>query len=112
MPSKYTASLIAAAFVLAPLVAHGQSQDAPAMPDGKGKQLVEGLCSACHSLSLIKNSSGYSRDQWRELTSYMVNLSGSPAQQNEVLDYLAKNFPAGDSRRPAKAMPGFRSEDT
>jgi virginiamycin B lyase len=104
MRIKSTAFLIAAAFVLAPLAGH--AQDAPAMPDGKGKQLVEGLCSSCHSLSLIKNSSGYNRDQWRELTSYMVNLSGSPAQQNEVLDYLAKNFPAGDSRRPAKAMPG------
>ena len=37
----------------------------------------------------------------------MVNMSGSPAQMNEVLDYLATHFPAGDTnRRAAKVVPG------
>ena len=101
------ASVVAAALGAGWTAAHAQMQDQPSMPNGKGKQLVESMCSACHSLQLIKNSIGYSREHWRELTSYMVNMSGSPAQQNEVLDYLATNFPEGDAnKRPAKPVSG------
>jgi virginiamycin B lyase len=107
MRTVLTASFLAAAFALSPLVVNAQGKPAatPPMPEGKGRPLVEGMCSACHSLDLIKNSSGYTRDQWRELTSYMVDMSKSPAQQNEVLDYLAASFPP-NNRRAAKQVPG------
>ena len=107
MSKPLTASAVAAVLAAASIAAHAQMQGKPPMPDGRGKQLVEALCSSCHALQLIQNSSGYTRDQWRELTSYMVNMSGSPAQMNEVLDYLAKNYPPGDTnRRAAKVVPG------
>ena len=106
MSKALTASAVAV-LAAASIAAHAQTQGKPSMPDGRGKQLVEALCSSCHALQLINNSSGYTRDQWRELTSYMVNMSGSPAQMNEVLDYLEKNFPPGDTnRRAAKAVSG------
>src|SRR5262245_24208182 len=98
--------LVAAAFALAPLAAGAQGQaKAPSLPDGKGRQLVESVCSACHALQLISASSGYTREHWKELTGYMIDLSGSPSQQGEILDYLAANFPPND-RRAAKLVPG------
>jgi virginiamycin B lyase len=106
MTRTLTASLIAAAFMLLPLAGAAQEQvKGPPLPDGKGKQLVEGMCSGCHALQLIHNSSGYTRDQWKELVGYMVDLSGSAAQQNEVLDYLATSFPP-NNKRPSKPVPG------
>jgi virginiamycin B lyase len=101
------ASAVAAVLAAASFAAHAQTQGQPPMPEGKGKQLVSALCSSCHSLSLLHNSSGYTREQWRELTSHMVNMSASPAQMNEVLDYLAASFPPGDTKRTAaKQVPG------
>jgi virginiamycin B lyase len=105
MTRAISAALISAAFALIPLTAAAQGQKPPAMPEGAGKQLVEGLCSSCHALQLIHNSSGYTRDQWKELTGYMVDMSGSAAQQNEVLDYLTKNFPP-ENPRAGKQVPG------
>jgi virginiamycin B lyase len=107
MRIPFTASLVAAAFVLFPLTvsAQGAPKGPPPLPEGKGKQLIEGMCSGCHALQLIQNSSGYTRDHWRELVAYMVDMSKSPAQQNEVLDYLSANFPPNNAR-VGKQVPG------
>jgi hypothetical protein len=108
MPRTFNASLIAAAFALVSLAAEAQDPAAkgpPPLPDGKGKPLVEGICATCHALNLIQNSSGYTRDHWKELVGYMIDLSGSPAQQNEILDYLAASFPPNNRRAP-KIVPG------
>src|SRR5215208_5992813 len=106
MPRTVTPSLLAAVvFALAPLAAHAQGEaKPPAFPEGKAKPFVEGLCGSCHALNLIQNSSGYTRDQWKELVGYMVDLSNSP-QQNDILDYLAANF-APNNQRAAKPVPG------
>ena len=54
---------------------------------------------------MITSSSGYTRDHWKELIGNMIDLSGSPEQQNEILDYLATNFPPNNRRAP-KLVPG------
>ena len=95
------ASLLAAIVVsLFPLAVTAQEKGKgpPPLPEGKGKQLVEGLCATCHPTQLISNSSGYTRDHWRELVGYMIDLSSSPQQQNDILDYLATNFPPNKNR--------------
>ena len=106
--TKAIASLITAALAILPLAAGAAQSEAQkvTLPEGKGKQLVEGMCSGCHALNLINNSSGYSREHWQELVGWMVDMSGSKAQQDEVLDYLATNFPVGYNKRPAKQVPG------
>lgn len=86
--------LIAAAFALCPLAANAQ------MPDGKAKPLVEGMCASCHSLQLIQNSSGYTREHWKELVGAMVDLSGNRQLENEIAGYLAANFPPSNRRAP------------
>ena len=108
MPTTIRGALIvAAASLLVPFGALAQDKGGkapPALPDGKAKQLVEGMCASCHALQLITNSSGYSREHWRELVGYMIDLSSSP-QQNDILDYLATNFPP-NNKRTGKTVSG------
>ena len=83
---------LAGAFFLAVGAASAQGQPAQ-LPDGEGKQLVQGVCSACHNTNLITRSSGYTREGWRELMQTMMTLSGSPAGET-LSNYLATHFPA------------------
>ena len=75
------------------------------MPDGKGKELVSGVCSACHQTNMITQSSGYTHDGWKELVGTMIDLKPTPEQQNEITQYLATNFPPNTKRAP-KLIPG------
>lgn len=76
------------------------------LPQGAGKQTVEAVCTGCHQTNMITQSSGYTRDGWKELTSTMIDLSPSPETQNAILDYLATNFTPGYNKRPAKPVSG------
>jgi mono/diheme cytochrome c family protein len=97
------ASLVA--LLSAPSLALAQSPsgnvERAGLPDGPGKDLVQGICSGCHQVREIQRSLGYTREGWDELTSTMVDMKAAPDQHKEVLDYLAKNFPPS-TRRPAK----------
>ena len=83
-------------FMAVPLTAQGQPAQ---LPDGDGKQLVQGMCTACHQTNQITRSSGYSPEGWRELIQTMIDLSGTPAGDT-ITKYLAKHFPAGTHRKP------------
>jgi virginiamycin B lyase len=109
MPRTLTSSLIATAlFALVPLAVQAQPKGPPPLPEGKGKQLVSTVCSGCHATGLINASSGYTRDHWDKLTAIMINLSGTPEQKNEILDYLAANFPPNDRRKPTLVSGGMQ----
>ena len=70
---KIVIAVIAAAFVH---VSFAAQQAKPAsMPEGKAKPMVEGICSTCHALQLISNSSGYTREHWKELVGYMIDCT-------------------------------------
>jgi virginiamycin B lyase len=69
-----------------------------ALPEGDGRESVEAACASCHGVNLIERSSGYSREDWQFLASTMIDLSGDPAMQDEIIDYLARHFPPGDNR--------------
>ncbi len=71
------AGAILCAFV--PLSAHAQGR-ASGLPDGDGKELVEGVCTTCHQTSQITRSSGYTSEGWKALIGTMVDLSGSPEE--------------------------------
>ena len=105
MPGRSMTLLTAAAlWTLVPVAAQAQSQ-ASELPEGAGKELVEGVCTACHETNQITRSSGYTREDWQELTGTMVDLSGSPEDQAAIVDYLATHFPPNTERAP-KLMPG------
>lgn len=91
MPHEMLRSVLLAAAICPPVAA-------VALPDGEGRQTVESVCAACHGINLIERSSGYSRDDWRFLVSTMIDLSGDPATEAEILGYLSTAFPPGENR--------------
>lgn len=94
-------ALIATLFTIAVSgsVAMAQGRSPQALPEGSGKQLVQTLCSTCHSTATISRAAGFdSADQWRELFSTMIALSD--AQANTIAAYLAEHFPEDKTRRP------------
>jgi virginiamycin B lyase len=116
MLRTFSALLTAAAFVLVPLCAGAQEdgKGAPkgkpplSLPEGKAKPMVEGICASCHAIQLIPNSSGYTREHWQELVSTMIDLSGNKEQHNEIIDYLATNFPPNKRRAPTPVPGNFQ----
>jgi virginiamycin B lyase len=87
---------VACFFMITPVAAQQQPAQ---LPEGEGKQLVQGMCTACHETNLITRSSGYSREEWRELIQTMINLSGTPAGET-ITKYLATHFPATTQLKP------------
>jgi virginiamycin B lyase len=83
-------------FTVVPAIAQ---QPATQLPEGDGKALVQGTCTACHDLNQITRSSGYTREGWRELIATMMNLSGTQAGET-IPKYLATHFPPNDQLKP------------
>ena len=104
--SRLSITLISLALYLmiGPITAQGQQTQ---LPEGDGKQLVQGICSSCHETNLITRSSGYSREGWQELIQSMINLSGTPTSE-AITKYLATHFPAGTRLKPT-LVPGEES---
>jgi virginiamycin B lyase len=103
VPRSSTACLLVAAVsVFVPLAAHAQ---APALPQGPGRDAVEAVCTGCHQTNMITQSSGYTHDGWKELIGTMIDLSRSPETQAAITQYLAANFPP-NTKRAAKLVPG------
>lgn len=72
----------------------------PPLSDGDGKQLVQQLCLGCHKASRITWSSGYDRDGWKTLIGTMMDLSSSPLEEEQILQYLARYYPPNRKRSP------------
>ena len=87
---------------LVPLVAQTAPAPTP-LPEGPGKALVEQVCTQCHNVNQIRNSSGYTKEHWQELIGNMADLNGSPKQRDEIVNYLATNFPPNQKRAPKAA---------
>lgn len=90
--------------MVAVVVAQG-SAVAAGLPDGKGRDVVDAVCTGCHDANQILRSSGYTAEGWSELTGSMIDLSGSPDEHRQIVSYLAANFPPND-RRAATLVPG------
>ena len=75
------------------------------LPDGVGKDLVEGLCTGCHSANQMVRSSGYTEEEWAEHFSNMVDLADMPKERSEIAQYLAANMPPDTTRAPT-LVPG------
>jgi virginiamycin B lyase len=91
--------LAGALLALAPIPAAPQGKPS-GLPDGAGKDRVESLCLSCHQAREILNSSGYTREGWKELAATMIDLSGVPEDQDRITRYLATHFPPHGKRAP------------
>ena len=93
--------IVAASVFCIAFPASGKAQGQPsALPEVAGRQLVEGACTTCHPVNQITGSSGYTAAGWLELASTMIDLSGSPTTRDEIVSYLASQFPPHDKRAP------------
>ena len=78
---------------------------AQGLPGGPGRALVQGVCTGCHQTREIERSLGYTRAHWQELIANMIDLSATPEQEKQILDYLAQNFPPKE-KWPATVVAG------
>ena len=101
---KLSIFAFAVVLVLTPIVASAQPRQAN-LPDGVGKDLVEGLCTGCHSANQIVRSSGYTEEEWAEHFSAMVDLADMAKERSEIARYLAANMPPDTTRAPT-LVPG------
>ena len=101
---KLSIAAFSVVLVLTPIGASAQPRQAN-LPDGVGKDLVEGLCTGCHSANQIVRSSGYTEEEWAEHFSSMVDLADMPTERSEIARYLAANMPPDTTRAPT-LVPG------
>ncbi len=68
------------------------------LPDGKGKDLVEQICSDCHEIAVITGQRA-TREGWQATVKKMVNhgAAASPEEAQTIVEYLAKNFPKAET---------------
>ncbi|HEV3198801.1 MAG TPA: helix-hairpin-helix domain-containing protein [Bryobacteraceae bacterium] len=76
--------------LLIPVLALAHAQDLPA---GKGKELVEQACGACHGLEVIPPQRA-TRKGWSSIVDNMIErgATATPDEVNAIVEYLAKNF--------------------
>ena len=73
------------------------------LPDGQGKEVVEGGCNLCHGLDRVADARRSSAD-WQSVVKRMVFL-GAPLnadQAKAAVDYLSANFGPGGKTAAAK----------
>ena len=105
MRTRVFSVLLVATFLCFALAGSSQGQRGQAveLPDGVGREVVQGRCTQCHGLNLIVNSAGYTQDGWQELFDSMVEL---PSEEVDVAaKYLAANFPVSPAPE-AVVIPG------
>ena len=107
MSKRISWSLLVAVFFLAgaTIPANAQRGGGPAvnLPDGQGKQMVQTVCSGCHSLTNITQGWGYDKKGWDDLIQSMVKLPDDT--RNTVSAYLGEHFSA-KSRPATVVVPG------
>jgi hypothetical protein len=81
---------------LAVIVAGRSSAQAPAptLPEGPGKELVEAVCTACHTLERVIAKRA-TKAEWQDKVLEMLQEDPDITQQerDKIVEYLAKNFP-------------------
>ena len=87
--------------VIAPVAAQaprGRPVQPIQLPEGRGQEVVQANCTACHGLNLTTRAAGYNQEGWRRVIESMVALPD--AQMAQATQYLAMHFPEKPVRRP------------
>ena len=69
-------------------------QAPPALPEGPGKELVEAVCTACHTLERVVAKRA-TKAEWQDKVLEMLQEDPDVTQQERerIVEYLAKAFP-------------------
>ena len=91
-PCRLFPALVLALAVCAPAQSLPESSG---LPEGAGKDLVEVICSSCHSTERIA-AKRMTRMQWQDKVLEMLQEEPdvTQAERERIVDYLAKSFPA------------------
>ena len=75
------------------IFAFAAGASAQALPEGKGKDILEGPCSECHGSDEVLGRY-WTSERWQALVRQMVNKGAelTDEQTKTLLDYLNKNF--------------------
>ena len=102
MESRTVSRILRCAFVGAALALCfgnflAKASQVRALPDGAGKAETQKLCAQCHELDKAFSLS-QDRVGWQATIKKMVGfgMKGTQDEQNLVLEYLVKNFPADE----------------
>lgn len=68
----------------------GQQRQQVQLVEGEGREVVQIVCSQCHSLNMVANSGGYTREGWKQLIGSMVRLRSE--HEDAVTAYLAQHY--------------------
>ena len=79
------------------LVSAAQTNQPVELPQGEGKEIIEGSCSGCHGLTEIAKSAGFTEVEWRKVLQAMVQRGAqlNDQQLGTAANYLANNFGQG-----------------
>ena len=82
--------ILAVPFLLSSLVPLAQAQE---LPEGKGKDVVEQVCGACHGTDLVAARRA-TKSGWSYIVDDMVSRGASASNEQiaAINEYLAKNF--------------------
>lgn len=77
-------------FLVSSCFQFAQAQD---LPEGKGKDVLESVCGACHGTDLVASRRA-TKEGWSYLVDDMVSRGASATNEQiaTILDYLAKNL--------------------
>lgn len=77
------------------LISAALPSNAEGLPDGPGKDLVEAICSECHTTERIA-AQQLTKPQWEAKVLEMLQEAPDVKQseRDTIIEYLAKNFPA------------------
>lgn len=79
-----------------------QAAEGPQLPDGPGKATTQKICSGCHAAEIVMGRHE-THEGWEQIVGKMVSngANGTDDEFNEVIDYLAKNFPKQSDAKPS-----------
>jgi competence protein ComEA len=94
---RFLGAAITLTAVIIPLRAQG-------LPDGPGKDLVESICSECHTTERIA-AQQLTKPQWADKVLEMLQEAPDVKQseRDKIVEYLSKNFPAHANVNKANA---------
>jgi mono/diheme cytochrome c family protein len=103
-------SLLLSALALTVVLALS-GQDGPDLPDGEGKDLVTDRCAGCHGLDRVAAYKGTEED-WGGVVYTMIGrgLVVTPEENEQIVAYLAKNFPP-PAKKAAAPLPDGEGKD-
>ena len=86
------------------LAATALPSNAEGLPEGPGKDLVDAICSECHTTERIA-AQQLTKSQWADKVLEMLQEAPDVKQseRDTIVEYLAKNFPARANVNKAEA---------